>query len=341
MTTLFQRLQITPSFLALIFLFAYLDSIRSRVAPGQRIDWYTLTPESAVLSLLQAIVIFLILQHSFSWLQVSSQVSIPWKKSILSFVKGLIFFLVLSNVFTLILALGFGTWERNYQTDIQISANISRILDFVIYGGFYVALLLFRQFKLHQTQLNDYEIALAESKITHLKQQLNPHFLFNNLNILDQLIEENPKSASAFLQNFSELYRYTLQNSDSRLVSWQDELEFAENYFHLIGEKFGESYQMKITIEKPEGKLPPLTMQLLIENAVFHNYGTVENPVQIHIILGNQLTVTNSLIPFKNPRHKGGKGLTNLREQYRILTKEKIQVKNDNGLFSVSIPLIP
>ncbi|SFU20870.1 hypothetical protein SAMN04489724_0375 [Algoriphagus locisalis] len=341
MKIILQRLQINPKFLGLIFFFAYLDSIRSRVSPGQLVDWYILTPESAVFSLIQALVIFFILQFSFSWLQLSPQVSIPWKKSMFSFGKGLIIFLLVSNAFTMALALAFGTWERNYQTYIQLSGNISRILDFVIYGGFYLALLLFQQFKSHQRQLKDYEVALAQSKITHLKQQLNPHFLFNNLNILDQLIEENPKSASAFLHNFSELYRYSLKNSDCQLVTWQEELEFAESYFQLIAEKFGKAYEMKITLDNPQGKLPPLTLQLLIENAVFHNYGTVENPVKINLTLGERLTVSNTRIPFKNPRHKGGKGLANLREQYRILSSKPIFVSEENGLFSVSIPFIP
>lgn len=340
MKILLQRLQINPAFLGLIFCFAYLDSIRSRVSPGQRIDWYIFTPESAIISLLQALVIFFILQISFNWLQVSPQLSIPWKKTILSFGKGLIFFLIVVNVFNIILALAFGTWERNYQTEIQISTNISRVLDFIIFGGFYVALLLFRQFKSHQNQLNAYEVALAESKIAHLKQQLNPHFLFNNLNILDELIEENPKSASAFLQNFSELYRYALENSESQLVTWKEELEFAENYFQLIREKYGEAYELEITLKNPLGKLPPLSLQLLIENAVFHNFGTAENPVKIQIILGQKLTVINTRIPFKKPRHQGGKGLLNLREQYRILSKETIHVSEENGQFSVSIPLI-
>lgn len=341
MKTLFQRLQINPLFLVLIFTFAYLDSIRSRVAPDQRLDWYILTPESALISLLQAIVIFFILHISFLWLQGSQQFPLPKKKVVYSFAQGMVLYLLLTNAFSVILSLSFGTWERNYLTEIQISTNVTRILDYIIYGGFYLALRLFRQLTSHRQQINDYELALAESKITHLKQQLNPHFLFNNLNILDELIEENPKSASVFLQNFSELYRYSLKNSDSKLVIWQEELEFAESYFHLISEKFGKAYELKITVDNPQGKLPPLTLQLLIENAVFHNYGTAENPVTIHLIFSKRLTVSNTRIPFKNPRHKSGKGLANLQEQYWILSKDSIQVNEENSLFSVSIPLLP
>lgn len=340
MKTLFQKLRISPEFISLIFLFAYLDSIKSRVSPGQRFDWYIFTPESAIISLFQALIIFFILQYSFSWLQSSSSFDIPWKRSAVSFGKGLLLYLVLSNLFSILISLAFDTWERNYQTEIQVSNNIKKVLDFIIYGGFYVAYLLFHQFKSHQKQLKDYEVALADSKITHLKQQLNPHFLFNNLNILDQLIEENPKSASVFLQNFSELYRYALLNYNSKLVSWEEELEFAENYFHLIREKYGDAYELKINLENPKGKLPPLTLQVLIENAIFHNYGTAENPVKIHVTFGKYLTVRNTFFPFKKPKHQGGRGLLNLKEQYRILSKETIQISQDKDLFSVLIPLI-
>lgn len=340
MRSFLQRLQINPAFLGLVFIFAYLDSIKSRVLPGQRIDWYILTPESALVSLIQAVGIFFILQFSFSWLQVSPRLTIPWKKCLLSFVKGLLIFLLLSNILNILLALVFDTWDRNFQRDIQLSTHISKILDFIIYGGFYVALLLFKQFKAHQQQLNAYEVALAESKISQLKHQLNPHFLFNNLNILDQLIEENKATASAFLQNFSELYRYSLENSDAKLVGWEQELAFAKNYFLLMKEKYGEAYELEVSLNEPKGKIPPLTLQLLIENAIFHNYGTVANPVKIHIELGEKLLVKNTSIPFKKPRHQGGKGLANLREQYLILGEESIQVSETGGQFIVKIPLI-
>ncbi len=341
MKTLFQRLKINPAFLGLIFLFSYLDSIRSRVAPGQRIDWYILTPESAIVSLLQAIFIFIILRISFNWLKSSDKLPIPWLKTLVCFGKGLLLFLILSNLVSMLLALSFGTWERNFLTEIQIPINISRILDFIIYGGFYVSLLLFQQFKSQQQQLAAYDLALVTSKMTHLKQQLNPHFLFNNLNILDQLIEEDSKVASRFLQNFSELYRYSLKNSESQLVGWQEELDFAKSYFELIKEKYGNAFQLDIFLDNPKGKIPPLSLQLLLENVVFHNFGTEENPVTIQVQLGDKLTVSNTHIPFQIPKHSSGKGLANLREQYRILCDEKINVTTENGKFSISIPLIP
>lgn len=341
MKTLFHRLQINPIFLGLIFLFAYLDSIKARVSPGQRIDGFIFTPESAIFSVVQALLIFIILQYSFQWLRNSPSVTFPWKKSLVSFGKGLVLFLLLTSLFGMLISWIFGTWERNYQLEIQLSTTISRILDFMIYGGFYVALLLFLQFRDHQKQLKNYEMALAESKINHLKQQLNPHFLFNNLNILDQLIEEDPQKASTFLQNFSDLYRYALKNSATQLVPWQEELEFAENYFHLIREKYGEAYELQIILENPTGRLPPLTLQMLLENAIFHNYGTAQNPVKIRLRIGENLRVSNSFIPFQKPRHHGGRSLANLQEQYQLLCKETIQITEKNRLFTVTIPLIP
>lgn len=341
MKQLLSRLQVSPGFLGLVFLFAYLDSIRNRVAPGQLIDWYILTPESALVTIPQVLLIILFLRLSFQKFHPQSWIPLQWKNAILSFLVGLIAYLIIGNIISMLIALGFDTWERNFTPEIILSTHISRVLDFVIYGGFYLAFLLFQKSKAHQEALSAYDLALAESKIQSLKQQLNPHFLFNNLNILDQLIEENPKSASAFLHNFAELYRYALAKSEMKLVSWEEEVSFAKNYFKLIEEKFGNAYRLEIVLESPTGKLPPLTLQLLIENAVFHNFGTTKNPVNIQILIRENLTVSNNRIPFLKPRHTGGRGLSNLGKQVELLSGQSLKINESENQFTVTFPLIP
>ncbi|MFC3417377.1 sensor histidine kinase [Algoriphagus hitonicola] len=341
MKQLFSRLQLSPGFLGLVFLFAYLDSIRNRVAPGQLIDWYVLTPESALVTIPQVLLIILCLRLAFQKFHPQSWIPLQWKKAILSFLVGLIAYLFIGNIISMLISLGFDTWERNFTPEIILSTHISRILDFMIYGGFYLAFLLFQKSKAHQEAISAYDLALAESKIQSLKQQLNPHFLFNNLNVLDQLIEENPKSAATFLQNFAELYRYALAKSEKKLVSWKDELDFAKSYFKLIQEKYGEAYHLETEVENPSGQLPPLTLQLLIENAVFHNFGTIKNPVNIQIRLSDSLTVSNNRIPFQKPRHAGGTGLSNLSKQVELLSACSLKITESENHFSVTLPLIP
>lgn len=341
MKKVFSTLQISPIFLGILFLFAYLDSIRSRVLPGQTINWYILTPEAAIGTLIKAIFIIFILQVSFrKWY---SPFDFPIRKwaAAGAFGLGLVAYLLFTNALSVLISLAFGTWERNFTSQILLSVNTSHILDFIVYGGFYLINILFQEYKIHLQKLSNYELALSESRFAQLKQQLNPHFLFNNLNVLDHLIEENPKSASRFLQNFAELFRYPLEKSNSKLVHLREEMEFAKAYFSLMSEKYGEAYRMEIDPEISLGKIPPLTLQLLIENAVLHNFGTREQPVVIHIKFTDKIEVSNNRVPFLKPKHQGGKGLQNLREQYKLLTDQPIEITHTEDRFTVILPLIP
>lgn len=340
MKHLLSTLKISPIYLGAIFTFAYLESIRSRVTPGQTINWYILTPEAAAATLLKAILIAFILRYTFKKYYGALEFPIRKSAAFSAFGLGLTAYLLISNGIAMVISLLFGTWERNFTDEILLSVNVSYLLDYIVYGGFYLTYLLFQEYKNHQQKLAAYELALLDSRFTQLKQQLNPHFLFNNLNILDQLIEENPKSASKFLQNFAELYRYPLEKSNSKLVSLSEEVEFAKAYFSLMSEKYGESYLMEIDSEIPSGKVPPLTLQLLIENAVLHNFGSREQPVILSIKMTDKIEVSNNRIPFAKPKHQGGKGLQNLIEQYKLLSDQPIEIIQTEDRFTVNLPLI-
>jgi hypothetical protein len=340
MKKFFSRLQISPGFLLFIVVFAYLDSIRSRVGPGQVINAYIFTPEVAILAIPEVLIIVVLLRYFFQKFHRDSY-PFHWQRAALSFGVGLVAWVLVSNLISLLIALAFDNFERNFVPQVVISSNFSKVLDFMIYGGFYFAFLLYQKFQNHQKVLAAYDISLAESTINQLKHQLNPHFLFNNLNILDQLIEENPKIASEFLHDFSTIYRYVLDQSEEKLVPLEKELAFAEDYFRLVNHKYGKSYELEIDREFESGCLiPPLTLQLLIENAVFHNHGTEEEPVKISLEVKDKISVSNTYKPYKFKKHNGGKGLENLKKQYRLLNRESIEIKNTNELFTVQLPLI-
>lgn len=341
MKKLLGSLQISPIYLGVIFTFAYLESIRARVTPGQTINWYILTPEAAAGTLVKAILIAFILRFAFKRYYGALQFPIRKSAALSAFGLGLTAYLLVSNGMAMVISILFGTWARNFTEQILLSVNFSYLLDFIVYGGFYLTYLLFQEYKNHQQKLAAYELALSDSRFSQLKQQLNPHFLFNNLNILDQLIEEDPKSASLFLQNFAELYRYPLEKSNSKLVSLSEEIEFAKAYFSLMSEKYGQSYLMEIDSEIPSGKVPPLTLQLLIENAVLHNFGTPEQPVILSVKMTDKIEVSNNRIPFIKPKHQGGKGLQNLCGQYELLSDQPIEIIQTEEKFTVKLPLIP
>lgn len=325
-------------FLLFIILFGYVQSVYMRITVQQEINAYIFTPEAAVFTLIKAGMLYaIILFFIRKWLK---SIVFSTKDLLVVFGSSLITYLIGMKVIGFLIALVFGTVVRNFNQETFVFTLFSDFLDGFIYGSFFLAYYYFKKNSYHQQQLATYHQALADSRIHQLKSQLNPHFLFNNLNILDQLIEEDKHKASEFLNEFAEIYRYVLQASDKKLVSLNEELAFAERYFRLIGQKFGNAYQMQIGGRNSSGYIVPLTLQLLIENAVHHNLGTEENPVIIAIDINETILTTNTVNLKKNIKPSNGQALKNLKEQYRLLTEKPIEIQHSLTTFSVSIPLI-
>lgn len=174
-----------------------------------------------------------------------------------------------------------------------------------------------------------------------LQNQLNPHFLFNSLNTLIAEIEYEPHSAVTFTKNLSNVYRYVLQCHDKPLVSLHNEIEFAQAYLFLHEVRLGKCIRWEIDIanEFLDSQLPPLTLQLLVENIIKHNSITVNKPMIIRIsIEDSDLVVSNSV----NPRPHGdslGVGLKNLSNRCKLMFGREIQTSQTDGWFTVKIPL--
>lgn len=176
-----------------------------------------------------------------------------------------------------------------------------------------------------------------------LKDQLNPHFLFNSLNVLSNLVYDNPDTASEFIRQLSKIYRYVLDVQQEELVTLQRELEFAENYLSLQKIRFENGLQYNIKVDKSQaGFLPPLSLQLLLENAIKHNIASMANPLKIDITVdGNALVVKNNLQAKSSlPEESAGIGLSNIRKRYELLSEENMTVNNENGCFEVRLPLL-
>lgn len=179
------------------------------------------------------------------------------------------------------------------------------------------------------------------ARYTALQQQLNPHFLFNSLNTLIAEIEYDPSQAVSFTRRLSEVYRYVLQVQDRPLVTLNDELRFAEAYLYLHQVRLGNclNCQTQIPDDAREFRLPPLTLQLLIENVIKHNTITTSHPLQIEISASDDwLTVSNPICPKRNVI-SGGVGLKNLSNRCQIILNRKIEVYHTEKLFTVKIPL--
>ncbi len=219
-----------------------------------------------------------------------------------------------------------------------ISFIIALVVTGIFYGAFYYRHKQETKVKEHKT------IAKAASaQFDALKNQLDPHFLFNSLNVLTSLIEENPKAATKFTTSLSKVYRYVLEQKNKELVTVAEELQFAQLYMSLIKMRFEDSivFTLPETISNPEAKVVPLSLQLLLENAVKHNQVTPTKKLHISIYeKDNQLYVQNNYQPKKVVRESSGVGLQNIRQRYYLLTDRPVLISEDTSTFRVAIPLL-
>ncbi|WP_298421309.1 histidine kinase [uncultured Kordia sp.] len=252
-------------------------------------------------------------------------------------------YLLIMNLFGALMSLSFNTIDRNFSSSHQVTYRVfSQTIDFIIFGGFSLAYLFSKENRNYKKRLNAYKISDSKTKIQQLKAQLNPHFLFNNLNILDQLIEEDQEKASDFLSQFSELYRYVLKNADKELITIKDELVFAQNYFELMEKKYQGYYQLHIeeAIQTSNKIVPPFSLQVLVENAIVHNLGTIVTPVIISISIENGIKVTNNKIASNRNKKGNGVALKNLSEQFSLLTNVSVTIEDNEDNFTVILPFI-
>lgn len=339
MNKIIRKLKENRYFLCFVFFFAYAHSVQLRSLSRNEINPYTFTPEAAVASLISACVLFLIIRKVMQWRGSSPVFGLREALSVFGF-SVFLYFLVM-HTFGLLIALAFDTVERNFNRETLFAYSFTIIMDALIYGSFFLAYDYHRRHRKQQQEIAIYHNALADSRISHLKTQLNPHFLFNNLNVLDQLIEEDKRKASDFLNEFADIYRHVLQATDSRLLSVEAELVFAQKYFRLLQHKYGNAY--RLTVEGEEntgGMMVPLTLQLLLENAFRHNFGTEGQPVEIRIRLGKEISVSNNIIRKRQPVVVSGRGLTNLFEQYRLLAGREPEILKNESTFTITVPRI-
>ena len=186
----------------------------------------------------------------------------------------------------------------------------------------------------------------AQAKYTALQNQLNPHFLFNSLNTLIAEIKYNPDNAVSFTQNLSSVYRYVLQCQDRNLMTVKEELAFMNAYLFLHKVRLGDCIHCEchILADYMERQLPPLTLQLLVENVIKHNSISAAKPMTIHIAVEQEyLVVSNPISPKKKraaASTSSGIGLRNLSNRCRLLSEKEMIILQETAVFTVKIPLI-
>lgn len=183
----------------------------------------------------------------------------------------------------------------------------------------------------------------ANAQFESLKNQIDPHFLFNSLNVLSSLIEENPDNAQRFTTSLSKIYRYVLEQKDKELVSVEDELSFAKTYMNLLKMRFENSlfYELPAADSIPDAKVVPLSLQLLLENTVKHNVVSEQKPLHIRIFVdGDYLAIQNDLQKKEVLQDRQGVGLQNIVNRYGIVTNRKVVIEQNEQNFTVKIPIL-
>lgn len=176
-----------------------------------------------------------------------------------------------------------------------------------------------------------------------LLNQIDPHFLFNNLNILSYLVHENPYQADKFILELGNIYRYILQLNASYLIPLSKELEFIQSYIFLLSIRFRENLSIEIDIDENEKKyfIPPLTLEVLVENAIKHNVIDKIRPLYIHIYIKDDLLIIKNNIQIRNEAffESNKVGLKNLEKKFEILGEKIPKVSQEDGYFIVEVPL--
>ena len=183
----------------------------------------------------------------------------------------------------------------------------------------------------------------ANAQFESLKNQLDPHFLFNSLNVLSSLIDENPNQAQRFTASMSKIYRYVLEQKDKELVTVEEEIEFAKTYCNLLKTRFEDSVGFDFQVDENTLKfyVVPLSLQLLLENCIKHNFATSAKPLQIKIYSENgYLLIENNLQQREQVKESAGIGLSNIVQRYALLTKQNVFIEKSPDFFKVKIPML-
>ena len=218
-------------------------------------------------------------------------------------------------------------------------ATLSFLINSIFFGKYF-----FSEWRKSLLRAERLEREKTQVQFDNLKNQLNPHFLFNSLSSLHSLIMDQPTLASEYVTNLSKVYRYVLLHESKVTVPLREELEFIGHFIFLLETRFGKGIDISITVSEEAKQLGivPVTLQILLENCVKHNAMDPEEPLRIQMMTeGNTLSVRNSLHPKVQVMESNGRGLEDLKKLYSFLSEEPGRFEFTDREFSVTIPLIP
>ena len=226
----------------------------------------------------------------------------------------------------------------------EIAMNIGSLLVTFLVLTIYVTAGFYHQLQRTMVEKERLLKENVQSQLESLKDQVNPHFLFNSLNTLSYLIPEDPAKAENFVQKLSKAYRYILEIREREMTTLDEELGFLDSYNCLLNERFGDNLKIKINVPETASRLQilPLSLQMLFENAIKHNVVSTQYPLHIEVFVekGNRLVVKNNLQTKKQELPSTRIGLENIKSRYRLIAKQEVEVIVTQQHFIVVMPLI-
>ncbi|MDX2047009.1 MAG: histidine kinase [Chitinophagaceae bacterium] len=304
-----------------------------------------LTPEKYMVTLLMTSVIWL----GNRYVMIYSRRKYPlfndvrkrlWFQSLIMLVFTVAANMILGEVFD-----GVFRDERGPLTeaDVIIHSNSAAVFCTIMVIAVYESIFFMHQLRHSVEETEKLKRESLNAELNALKTQVNPHFLFNNLNTLASVIPEDPKLAVDFVQQLSKLYRHILEVKDEQSILLKDELDVMKAYAFLLQTRFGSNLDVVINVpeEKLDKRIVPLSLQILMENAIKHNIVSSDKPLKIEVsALNGRLIVSNNLQKKNQVNESTGIGLNNISNRYKLLGNSGVEVKESGSDFTVSIPLI-
>jgi sensor histidine kinase YesM len=266
----------------------------------------------------------------------------PWKRiavtlGIVIIVSALVTILINFIFIVTILGVSFAQYIKT-TLNLMLLQIVIIVFIFTVITG----IQFFRMWKEGLLRQESLQRKALELKLEAMKNQVNPHFLFNSLNTLSTLVHKDPDIAVKLISQMSDIYRYILEQKDNKVVEWSVEKQFVENYLTLQQIRFANNIRVQIdTGVKKDFYVVPLSVQMLVENAIKHNVISSDEPLFIQIYVKDDFLVVKNNLQIKSSLKKlVSIGLENIKTQYEILANRKVEVLKERGEFTVKLPLI-
>ncbi len=330
------------------FRFLYMVFVGIGIALLMKASVYTNEePHNPLFDFLATISITMVVWEGNLWIDHLMNLKFPWfantlKRISVHFPIALIYTSV--SLFSLISV--YDNWICGHAAAHEYIMRISFIISLLLSGlllSIEFSTQFFRGWKSSLIEMEKYKLESAQAQLENLKNQINPHFLFNNLSVLSSLVYKDQDKAVDFISQLSKVYRYVLENKNQELVMLKEEMAFLDSYFYLLSIRFDKNIIFDISVDEKmhEKLMPPMSLQMLVENAIKHNEISEENPFTITIrSIEEELVICNNLQERKFPEPSSKTGLKNIKDRYAFFTDRQVLVEASDEMFCVHLPLI-